>query len=1002
MRLEHHGILADRAPEAATQRDLSVLKGSYNRALPHYFISYSAVDGLDVAMRIAAALEGGDPPLAVWLDKLEKERHRLRPGEAWDEQIVEGIRTCESLIFLLSSDSVHPNSVCKNEWTRALKYKKPVIPIRVERGVEMPFRLDPREAIELDGVLEQGLERLRNHLLWLKSPAGMLRTFEERLADADRDLRRADGPDRSRILDEMATLRQQIVLQREAVENPSGVARRIQDSVAEGLAQEHPVPPIVSKARCQVVNVPPGTVPRYFQDRHVETKLLSDLVARPEVRLVFVVGRGGVGKTSFACRLLDAVKTGEAVDATSPPAADAIVYLSAANGRRVTVPNLYADLCRLLPDARARELTTAYANPVQTTTGKMEALLQEFRSGRVLVLLDNFEDVVDPERLAVRDAELAEAITALLNAPPHPVMLIVTTRLAARDLLVEQPGRQARIDLDEGLPSPYAENILREMDVDEKVGLRTASADLLNQARERTRGYPRALEALFAILSADRNTTLADLLGETTTGLLPENVVRVLVGEAFSRLDPVSQQVQQALAIYDRPVLPAAVDHLLQPYLMGLASAPILGRLVNMQFVRKQGGRYYLHPVDRDYALRRIPRGEPADREAEPAVFSQLALLHRAAQYFRAARPDPERSKSLDDLAMLLAEFDMHCDGEDFERGCNVLLSFNNLLEHWGHYRLSRELAARLEGHLEKPRMRLAVQQMLGGAESRLGRYTEAIRRLEQALEIARDIGATREEIFLLYQIGWCHGELGDTGRAVELLQASLHLAEGTGDVVAQGNTLSLLGWYCGKLGQVEQSVDFSRRAVEMLRDKSNATSFATAVANLAGVLLDAGQYDEAIARATESLATDPDSVNLRNWNHGFIARAHLALGRVSDARAAAERGRAADEPENNPNVLVLLGIACLRQQDVEAAAEAFEAAVAQADVVLQFTRNFNALDSKAVALTGLALCGDRSRLADAVAAHRAARAINRDAGVMRRVAWLNEQMAPADAAGRV
>ncbi|PYR69647.1 MAG: hypothetical protein DMF88_05225 [Acidobacteria bacterium] len=715
---------------------------------------------------------------------------------------------------------------------------------------------------------------------------------------------------------------------------------------------------------------------RRFQDRHVETKLLSDLVARPEVRLVFVVGRGGVGKTSFACRLLDAVKTGEAVDATSPPAADAIVYLSAANGRRVTVPNLYADLCRLLPDARARELTTAYANPVQTTTGKMEALLQEFRSSRVLVLLDNFEDVVDPERLAVRDAELAEAITALLNAPPHPVMLIVTTRLAARDLLVEQPGRQARIDLDEGLPSPYAENILREMDVDEKLGLRTASADLLNHARERTRGYPRALEALFAILSADRNTTLADLLGETTTGLLPENVVRVLVGEAFSRLDPVSQQVQQALAIYDRPVLPAAVDHLLQPYLMGLASAPILGRLVNMQFVRKQGGRYYLHPVDRDYALRRIPRGEPADREAEPAVFSQLALLHRAAQYFRAARPDPERSKSLDDLAMLLAEFDMHCDGEDFERGCNVLLSFNNLLEHWGHYRLV--------------------------AESRLGRYTEAIRRLEQALEIARDIGATREEIFLLYQIGWCHGELGDTGRAVELLQASLHLAEGTGDVVAQGNTLSLLGWYCGKLGQVEQSVDFSRRAVEMLRDKSNATSFATAVANLAGVLLDAGQYDEAIALATESLATDPDSVNLRNWNHGFIARAHLALGRVSDARAAAERGRAADEPENNPNVLVLLGIACLRQQDVEAAAEAFEAAVAQADVVLQFTRNFNALDSKAVALTGLALCGDRSRLADAVAVHRAARAINRDAGVMRRVAWLNEQMAPADAAGRV
>ena len=35
---------------------------------------------------------------------------------------------------------------------------------------------------------------------------------------------------------------------------------------------------------------------------------------------------------------------------------------------------------------------------------------------------------------------------------------------------------------------------------------------LLNKAREKTRGYPRALEALYAILSVDRYTTLEELL----------------------------------------------------------------------------------------------------------------------------------------------------------------------------------------------------------------------------------------------------------------------------------------------------------------------------------------------------------------------------------------------------------------------------------------------------------------------------------------------------------
>ena len=87
----------------------------------HHFISYSAVDGLDHAMRLADGLEGGSPPMRVWLDKLEKTRHGLRPGEDWDDQIAEGLRTCETLIFLMTPDSVTSNSVCKQEWSRALK-----------------------------------------------------------------------------------------------------------------------------------------------------------------------------------------------------------------------------------------------------------------------------------------------------------------------------------------------------------------------------------------------------------------------------------------------------------------------------------------------------------------------------------------------------------------------------------------------------------------------------------------------------------------------------------------------------------------------------------------------------------------------------------------------------------------------------------------------------------------------------------------------------------------
>ena len=101
------------------------------------------------------------------------------------------------------------------------------------------------------------------------------------------------------------------------------------------------------------------------------------------------------------------------------------------------------------------------------------------------------------------------------------------------------------------------------MDVDGKVGLKSAPDALLAEARVRTSGNPRALEALFAILSADRDASLPELL-EDAARLLPENVLRALVGEAFSRLDSLAQQVIQALAVYGRPPAPLSPPPLLQ------------------------------------------------------------------------------------------------------------------------------------------------------------------------------------------------------------------------------------------------------------------------------------------------------------------------------------------------------------------------------------------------------------------------------------------------------
>lgn len=53
---------------------------------PH-FLSYSRFDGEVLARRLHDALEAGAPPFSIWLDKID-----LKPGQDWDEQIVEAVR----------------------------------------------------------------------------------------------------------------------------------------------------------------------------------------------------------------------------------------------------------------------------------------------------------------------------------------------------------------------------------------------------------------------------------------------------------------------------------------------------------------------------------------------------------------------------------------------------------------------------------------------------------------------------------------------------------------------------------------------------------------------------------------------------------------------------------------------------------------------------------------------------------------------------------------------
>ena len=744
----------------------------------------------------------------------------------------------------------------------------------------------------------------------------------------------------------------------------------------------------------------------------------------------------------MVCRLLRSLQGGKLPDDGGALAVDGIVYLSNTRAfHRVTVPDLYGGLTKLLPEETVKHVEVLYKNPQASTEKRIQALVEAFPRGRTIILLDNFEDALTIDTGQIKDAELNEALHALLKAPPNALKAIITTRVAPSDLPLVEPALQRRVDLDTGLPFPDAKKMLQAMDVDGKVGLQHADDALLAAAWERTRGYPRPLEHLFAVLSADRDTTLKDLL-EDTKDFLPEQVVEVLVGEAFSRLDATAQLVMQGLATYRYPVIPTAVDYLLQPHVTGLTSSRVLSRLVNMQFVRRDAGRYYLHQVDLDYALSRIPKGDPGDSKADVPQFTQFALRHRAAEWFKLIRKPGETWKSLEDLSAQLSEFDLRCEAEEYDTAAVLLGEFDfDYLFLWGHYRLMVERHERLQGKIADPFLAKNSVGNLGSAYYRMGRHRQAIVCYEEALRLAQENKDRWNEGVWLGNLGAAVSDIGQTARAIEYLEQALAIRREVGDRGGEALDLANLGFMYDAVGQLSRAVDYYKEALDIDRSVAKKVGVTDDLTNLGSTYIHLGQYDEALESLRESLAIareidyrirEADALNemghlyliigkiedalrlfeqsieiaddigaakFQNESRTGAATASLYNGDLPAARKMAEAASGYRVLLSDALTATILGVVACRQQDPSAAHKAFTAAIGQVDELLTMTPDLHdVLYTKALALSGLALCGDTKQIPAAREAFAAARKVTSAAGVVRRVLQLFDALAIGDA----
>ena len=729
---------------------------------------------------------------------------------------------------------------------------------------------------------------------------------------------------------------------------------------------------------------------------------MSEYIKNDHQRILTIIGRGGGGKTALACCLLKSLEQGILPEGFGEIKVRGIVYLSEIGSHKVSFANIYSSLLQLLPSEISERLEILYRQPKISVGEKMRQMLDIFQEDKIIVLLDNFELFVNTESENLIDGDLKEALETILRAPHHSLKFIITTRTPARDLALIEPSRHNNLHLEEGLKSPFAENVLRAMDEDGRVGFKNASNEQLGRARELTLGYPRALESLYAIVSVDRYTSIEELLAVE----LPDTVVENLVGEAFSRLDSTAQKVMQALATYNRPVPPAAIDYLLQQHVPGINSSPILARLVSMHFARREAGRFYLHPVDREYAFNRIPEGVIGKRIGKGArsrIWDQYSLTLRAADYFIESRKPENEWKKLDDLNAQLSEFELRVIAEDYDNAATILFDFFEYLRAWGHYQLVLDLALSIEVELKNIIFRIQALTIIGIAYLNSGKTEIAHKYYIQGLNLAQQFDHRRLESALLTNLSNVHNELGDIVKSIEYSEKSLKLSREFEDESSEAVNLGNLGVSYSDLGEFEKAITLHKQALEIATRHGNKADISITFENIGDCLLGLDNPSEAINNYEKSIqiATELNFIETQCYARWGLSQAYLMESELEKALSFISEAKTYNAPRILHNIFTLQGIIHLRLNNVAESRKSFEIAVIRSNEIISATPNYyDAIDAKSLALCGIGLIVDKQYLISAKDCFLNSRKITNAAGIVKRVMRLFNELSICDSEG--
>ena len=640
-------------------------------------------------------------------------------------------------------------------------------------------------------------------------------------------------------------------------------------------------------------NLPAQSMPLVGRER--ELAATQSVLRRPEVRLVTLTGPGGTGKTRLALELAREF-LGEWVDG---------VFL-------VTLAPVRDP--RLVASAIAGTLGIKEVGGLPLG----ETLKHALRDKRLLLVLDNFEHLV----------EAAPLVAELLAAAPG-VKVLVTSR-AAVHLSAEHefpvpplrlPDAKRAADL-HALASTEAVELFvqRAQAVRPDFLLNQATASAVAEICVRLDGLPLAIElaaARIKLLSPQAMLVRLEQRLRLLTGGprdLParQRTLRATIDWSYDLLAPEEQLVFGRLAVFAGGFTLQGAEAVANPpgelavnLLDGLSS------LVDQSVLQQAEGadgepRFWMLETIREYALERLgDSGEKAAvRNAHASFF--LALAEAAEPQLRGSRQAQWLQRLDTEHDNVRAALAWTAQGGTVEAGLRLGAALWRFWQIRGYLAEGREFLQRLLELAEPPRSTAAwanAWACVGRLAWAQGDFQVARELFEQSLWVHRQLGDQPGVAFSLTNLGMVAHEQGDYGAAVSLLGEGAAGFRRAGDAWGESMSLRYLGVSVQALGDHALARSSLEECLRLARQVGDLRIIAGGLVAIGLLAREQGDLVLARSRFAEALAINRDlgdawGIPTALANLGAVA---LAQGDTGAARAYLEeafaiRGAAGDQ----------------------------------------------------------------------------------------------------------